>query len=35
MTPTFSRSWLMKMALVCVLLMVPANLRSAWLMRRA
>ena len=35
MTPTFSRSWLMKMTMQFVLAMTPASLRSAWLIRRA
>jgi hypothetical protein len=34
-TPIFSRSWLMKMAVVLDLEMVPESLRRAWLMRRA
>ena len=35
MTPIFSRSWLMKMAVVPVPDSAPVILRSAWLMRRA
>ena len=35
MTPTFSRSWLMKMAVVLVWLSAPVILRSAWDMSRA
>ena len=34
-TPTFSRSWLMKMQVELVLLTTPVSLRSAWLIRRA
>ena len=34
-TPIFSRSWLMKMAIVLVLLRLAVSLRSAWLIRRA
>ena len=34
-TPIFSRSWLMKIAVVLELLSAPAILRSAWLMSRA
>ena len=34
-TPIFSRSWLMKMAVVPVEDSAPVILRSAWLMRRA
>src|SRR3954451_19651713 len=33
--PTFSRSWLMKIAVVPELLRAPVILRSAWLIRRA
>lgn len=33
MTPTFSRIWLMKMAMVLVLAIVPESLRKAWLIR--
>jgi hypothetical protein len=29
-TPIFSRSWLMKMQMVLVLLRLPVSLRSAW-----
>src|SRR5256885_206432 len=35
MTPIFSRSWLMKMAMVCDRARLPVSLRSAWLIRRA
>ena len=35
MTPIFSRSWLMKIAVVPVLLSAPVILRSAWLISRA
>ncbi|MNY23234.1 hypothetical protein D3C86_1568910 [compost metagenome] len=35
MTPTFSRSWLMKMTMVLLLPMVAVSLRRAWLIRRA
>ncbi|CDD29252.1 unknown [Firmicutes bacterium CAG:94] len=35
MTPTFSRSWLMKMATQLDLEMAPASLRRAWLISRA
>ena len=35
MTPIFSRSWLMKMAVVPELLSAPVILRSAWLISRA
>jgi hypothetical protein len=34
-TPIFSRSWLMKMAVVPELFSAPAILRSAWLISRA
>ncbi len=34
-TPIFSRSWLMKIAVVPELLSAPVILRSAWLIRRA
>ena len=34
-TPIFSRSWLMKIAVVPDALSAPVILRSAWLMRRA
>ena len=34
-TPIFSRSWLMKMAMVLVLLRLPVSLRRAWLISRA
>ena len=34
-TPIFSRSWLMKMAMVSDLLRLAVSLRSAWLMSRA
>ncbi len=34
-TPIFSRSWLMKIAVVPVLLSAPVILRSAWLINRA
>ncbi|MNY29373.1 hypothetical protein D3C86_1634090 [compost metagenome] len=35
MTPTFSRSWLMKMTMALDLPMVAVSFRRAWLMRRA
>ena len=35
MTPIFSRSWLMKIAVVPELFIAPVILRSAWLIRRA
>ena len=35
MTPIFSRSWLMKIAVVLELLSAPVILRSAWLISRA
>ena len=35
MTPTFSRSWLMKIAVVLDWLSAPVILRSAWLISRA
>ena len=35
MTPTFSRSWLMKIAVVLVWLSAPVILRRAWDMSRA
>ena len=35
MTPIFSRSWLMKMAMVLDFDSVPVSLRRAWDMRRA
>ena len=35
MTPTFSRSWLMKIAVVLVWLIAPVSLRRAWDMSRA
>ena len=35
MTPTFSRNWLIKIAIVFVLLMDADNLRIAWLIIRA
>jgi hypothetical protein len=34
-TPIFSRNWLMKIAVVLVLLSAPVILRNAWLIRRA
>ena len=34
-TPTFSRSWLMKIAIVPVLLTIPVSLRSACDIKRA
>ena len=35
MTPTFSRSWLMKIAVVFALYSAEVSLRSAWLISRA